>query len=70
MRDDGGRFLAGPHAARHTFTRAERRRGYRHAVRSPRRGTPCGDGAAVLAWVCRRVRGYYRAWERDRAAAG
>jgi hypothetical protein len=32
MRDARGRFLRGPDAARHVFTRAERRRGYRNAV--------------------------------------
>jgi hypothetical protein len=65
MRDTQGRFLPGPDAGRHTFTRAERRRGYRNAVRSPRPGTPCGNSAAVLAWVYRKVRGHYRARRRQ-----
>ena len=61
MRDAAGRrFLLRPNAARHVFTRAERRRGYRHAVVSPRDGGPCDD-ARAQAWVWRRVRGYYRA---------
>jgi hypothetical protein len=64
MRDAQGRFLPGPDPARHTFTRAERRRGYRNAVRNPRPGTPCGDSVHVLAWVYRRVRGYYCARRR------
>jgi hypothetical protein len=60
MRDQRGRFLAGPDAGRHNFTRAERRRGFRNAVRSPRPGTPCGDDANVLAWAYRKVRSFYR----------
>ena len=61
MRDARGRFLPGPDPDRHEFTRAERRRGYRNAVVSQRPGSPCGDAVGVLAWVWRRVRGYYRA---------
>jgi hypothetical protein len=60
MRDAKGRFLAGPDADRHTFTRRERRRGYRNAVKAPRPGTPCAESAHVLAWVWRKVRGHYR----------
>ena len=60
MRDARGRFLSGPDPDRHQLTRAERRRGYRNAVTSPRAGGPCDD-PRVLAWVWRRVRGYYRA---------
>ena len=60
MRDARGRFQRGPDPDRHEFTRAERKRGYRHAVASPRAGSPCND-VRVLAWVWRRVRGYYRA---------
>jgi hypothetical protein len=67
MRDASGRFLPGPDSQRHTFTRREQRRGYRNAVRNPRPGSAC-DNVHVLAWVWRRVRGYYRA--RRRAAAG
>jgi hypothetical protein len=59
MRDAKGRFLPGPDPNRHQLTREERRRGYRNAVVSPRSGGPC-DNAAVLAWVWRKVRGYYR----------
>ena len=59
MRDARGRFLDGPDRDRHEFTRAERRRGYRNAVKSPRAGGPCDD-PHVLAWVWRKVRGYYR----------
>ena len=60
MRDARGRFLRGPDPDRHQLTRAERRRGYRNAIRSPRAGGPCDD-PRVLAWVWRKVRGYYRA---------
>ena len=60
MRDARGRFLRGPDPDRHQLTRAERCRGYRNAVVAPRDGSPCDD-ARVLAWVWRRVRGYYRA---------
>ena len=60
MRDARGRFLAGPDLDRHEFTRTERRRGYRNAVKSPRAGGPCDD-PRVLAWVWRKVRGFYRA---------
>ena len=60
MRDARGRFLGGPDPDRHQLTRAERRRGYRNAVKSPRAGGPCDD-VRVLAWVWRRVRSYYRA---------
>ncbi len=60
MRDARGRFLRGPDPDRHELTRAERRRGYRNAVVSPRRGSPCGDDVRVLAWVWRKVRSYYR----------
>jgi hypothetical protein len=66
MRDARGRFLAGPDPDRHPLTRAERRRGYRNAVRSPRPGSPC-DNPRVLAWVCRKVRGHYRALRRATA---
>jgi hypothetical protein len=64
MRDASGRFLPGHDAHRHQFTRAERRRGYRNAVRNPRPGTPCGDNVHILAWLWRKVRGYYRAQRR------
>jgi hypothetical protein len=64
MRDAKGRFLPGPDPDRHPLTRAERRRGYRNAVVSPRPGGPC-DNARVLAWVFRRVRGYYRQTRRE-----
>ena len=60
MRDSRGRFLPGPDPDRHALTRAERRRGYRNAVVSPRAGSKTDD-PRVLAWVWRRVRGYYRA---------
>ena len=60
MRDARGRFLRGPDPDRHQLTRAERRRGYRNAVASPRPGGRCDD-PRVLAWVWRKVRGYYRA---------
>jgi hypothetical protein len=60
MRDARGRFLRGPDPNRHEFTRAERRRGYRNAVKAPRPGGPCDD-VKVLAWVWRKVRSYYRA---------
>jgi hypothetical protein len=62
-RGSDGRFLAGPDADRHTFTRSERRRGYRNALLA------CAgkdDGIRVYAWIWRKVRGYYRA--RRRAA--
>ena len=59
MRDARGRFHPGPDPDRHELTRAELRRGYRNAVVSPRAGGSCDD-ARVLAWVWRRVRGYYR----------
>jgi hypothetical protein len=66
MRDAKGRFLPGPDHDRHELTREERQRGYRNAVVEPRPGGRCDD-PHVLAWVWRRVRGYYRA---GRRAAG
>lgn len=58
MRGSNGRFLAGPDADRHTFTRSERRRGYRNALAN---AAALHDGARVYAWIWRKVRGYYRA---------
>lgn len=52
--------MKGPDPDRHQLTRAERRRGYRNAM-MPRLGESPTNSAAVLAWVFRRVRGYYRA---------
>jgi hypothetical protein len=52
-----GRFLPGPSPDRHTFTRAERRRGYRRAKAV---AEATGDGWGMTAWLYYRVRGYYR----------
>lgn len=52
-------FQPGPDPRRHTFTRAERKRGYRNAVEKH-------PSFHVSAWVWRKVRGYYRARKRER----
>lgn len=53
MRDARGRFLPGPDPARHALTTAERRRGYRNALKAD---LP----ASVLRWLLSRLRTYYR----------
>lgn len=62
MRDEQGRFLPGPDRARHALTRAERRRGYRNAMRRT-----LAKDVNVHAWLFRKVRGYYRAAAREAA---
>ncbi len=56
---NSGSFKPGPDKRRHTFTRAERRRGYRTAMAT--------SNPQILAWVYYRVRGYYRGRLRDDA---
>lgn len=53
-----GSFKPGPDPRRHVFTRKERRKGYKRAMAH-------GD-VHVVAWVFRRVRGYYRACKQAR----
>lgn len=52
-RANRGSFQPGPDARRHVFTTEERRRGYQTAMHD--------RDIAVIAWVFRRVRSYYRA---------
>jgi hypothetical protein len=52
-------FRPGPDPRRHVFSRAERRRGYRTAMGA--------NNAHVVAWLFRRVRGFYRARRRQSA---
>ena len=59
MRDARGRFNAAP-TPTGMSSPAERRRGHRNAVQSPPAGGRTND-PIVLAWVWRKVRGYYRA---------
>lgn len=66
MRAADGRFLPGPDAGRHQFTRAERKRGYRNALA---RAGALRDGARLYAWIWRKVRGYYRARVRNEGRA-
>lgn len=61
-RQNPGWFQPGEDSRRHQFSRRERRKGYKHAMESP------NLSADQLAWVWRKVRGYYRA--QRRAAAG
>ncbi len=56
---NAGSFRPGPDARRHKFTPDERRRGYQTAMSK--------SDAHVVAWVFRRVRGYYRAVRRASA---
>jgi hypothetical protein len=55
-RASAGRFKPGPDPRRHVFTRAERRRGYRVAMKNA--------DPYTVALVFRRVRGFYRARRR------
>jgi hypothetical protein len=62
MRDVQGRFLPGVDPDRHTFTREERRRGYRRLLAGCRNNDV---PIHTIAWVWRRIRGYYRQLRRD-----
>ncbi len=58
---NAGHFQSGVDPRRHQLTRAERMRGYATLLHGGRRGQLPG---AILAWVWRRIRGYYRARQR------
>jgi hypothetical protein len=52
---NGGSFKPGPDPRRHTFTRAERQRGFKQAQESTMRDT------GLHRWWLTRIRSYYRA---------
>jgi hypothetical protein len=56
MRDNKGRFLPGPDGARHRFTRAQCKRGYRAARKKLFASFDPVDGPA---WLLFRVKGWY-----------
>ena len=57
---NAGSFQPGPDPRRHQFTRSERKKGYRNAMKAT-----AERDINVHAWVWRRVRGYYRAKRRE-----
>lgn len=61
-RNELGQFVAGPDRDRHAFSRDERRRGYATLMQGGRNGRL---PAPVVAFVWRRVRGYYRRLKRE-----
>ena len=61
---NSGSFQPGHDPRRHVFTRQERQKGYRNAVRSCS-GRPGKESWDLSAWLFRRVRSFYRAQKRE-----